>query len=841
MPGQMPGPPPAPLATDWKNGSRRLLPVLLVAVAVLYVAWPLWQITPLTHDHPMHIFKSWLFWNQMLPSGRLRGWSHSLDFGFPYGELTPPGAEMWVAWFRVLTLGQLSWLATYSVAFAATLAVAAFAQFAFAARFFGRWAGAVAALCLVLDPGGWAEGGWFWCTDLGVWPVTLGLAFAMLALVFIDRLLVAPEARARNGLWAAVSVAASVLLHQLPVLVYAVALPFLLVDRASAGLPRRGVRRMAVALALGLALAGFYLVPMLTHSAVTLDLGVPWISHRELAKRLVDLTAFEHMWLFTASLALVGVFLALRRRRPGGFALAAAMLAFLLLSSSAFIDSLHAERLSLSLLKIESHRMVQVAKLFAFAFVGHAVASLALLSRQAHPVARRRSAAVVRMVLGLALLAAFAAPGFRRLYETQVKKELVAENQVPFWDNLQKFFRWMRVERKTSQGFYRVAYELPFYDHLSLIAPVFTDVPMYKVGTVPSQQFRSMPTSNEADLYRRLSVKWLLTVFTPPKDDFIYVRSFGDLHLYRFARYQEAPFTLSGAGTAELVHFEPERMVIRLRGTEPGSHLTVHVAGYDRWQATLDGVLLPIRPATALGAEYPFLMELPARDGELVLRYVPLGADWLGGGASLAALALVGLGLGVKRQRLARWLHPVDRWLDRRSVRWRKLALVASTGLAAVALARLARPRAQLPSSSLFTQAVQLSIADQPCESIAPLTWVCGGYHLRATTSTGIYGNHYCVRADGGPLRLTMSISMKSFAGDAVYGRYDGGYQEQSGAIEVRLGGQKVAVTKTRGLDQGLQFQMVDLRPYRTAEDQTLDIIADGSALHCLDFSTSLY
>jgi hypothetical protein len=823
------------LSTVWKRHDDRL-PTVMVATVVLWVVWPFFFVTPLSHDHPMHIFKSWLFWHEMLASGRLRGWSHTLGFGFPYGELTPPGAEMWVALFRVLTLGQLSWMRTYALAFAGTLTFAAFATYVFAAHFFGRWAGAVAAIFMILDPGGWAEGGWVWCVDLGVWPVTLGLAFALLALVYIDRILTSGPGR--NALWAALAIAGSVLIHQLPVLVYAVAVPFLLLDRSGTRLPPGRVRGVALALALGIGLDGFYFVPMLAHSDVTLDLGVPWTTREELAKRLVDFTAFEHMWPLTVSLGLFGLVLALRQRRPGGFGLAAALGAFLVLSSGALIDGLHVERLSLSLLKIESQRMMQVAKLFAFVFVGHAVASLpALLGPVRTPRRLPPWRAAVRVLVGLALIAPWVGPGLYRVVETQIWKDVVPEGKTAMWGDLKAFFQWAETERATSRGFYRIAYDLPFYNHLSLIAPAFTQTPMYKVGAMPSQQFRSFPMSSEPALYQRLAVKWVLSDHPLGGGDFVHERSFGGLHLHRLVDYHEAPFTLDGPGTAELIHFEPERLVFRLRGTQPDSHLTVHVAGFDRWQATLDGMTLPIRPATALGTEYPFLMELPARDGELTLRYVRRTADWLGLCASLAALVALALGLPPRRLRAARWLATLTAWLDTQSPRLRKTALVALAPLVVVVLVRVARPRPLLPPTSLFSQQPALSVNKRSCTARGELDWACGKESVHAITSAGIYGSHYCIEAAHGPLMLMVN----GFQADALYGRYDGGYQSRDGRIQISLNGQKIAETITRGERDGLQFLMYDLRPYANPFGQNLRIDVSGSPLHCFDFGTQLY
>src|SRR5690606_11882224 len=64
-------------------------PLIIVSAVVWSVAGPLLDHTPLTHDHPTHLFKAWHFYEKMLPEFRLRGFSHYWVFGHPAGELVP--------------------------------------------------------------------------------------------------------------------------------------------------------------------------------------------------------------------------------------------------------------------------------------------------------------------------------------------------------------------------------------------------------------------------------------------------------------------------------------------------------------------------------------------------------------------------------------------------------------------------------------------------------------------------------------------------------------------------------------------------------------------------------
>ena len=257
--------------------ARRAAPVVLVAAAALWMVTPLVRDTPLSHDHPVHLFNAWHFWTEMLGRGRIHGWSPFCAFGYPPGEFMPFGPDLWVASFRVATLGLLSWMKTYGLALAGVLVFATFSIYVFARRFFGAATAALAAMLFIADPGAWAEGGWEWYVTFGVWPVTLAMSFTLLALTRLEDVLT--RGRRRDVVWCAVFVLASLVTHLLPLVVYPVAVVLLLLDHVlrRGGLPRGGLARAAAALALGVGLASFQIVPMLSRSGMTRDLGVAGI------------------------------------------------------------------------------------------------------------------------------------------------------------------------------------------------------------------------------------------------------------------------------------------------------------------------------------------------------------------------------------------------------------------------------------------------------------------------------------------------------------------------------------------------------------------------------------
>ena len=824
----------------------RWLPLLSVLGVTLAVVSRFFFEPPFSHDHPPYIFKAWHFWTEMLGRGRLRGWSPYWAFGFPYGDLTPFGSELWVASFRAGTFGLLSWPRTYGLAFAGALTFATLAMYSFARRRFGAAAGVVAAVLWILDPGAWAQGGWYWHTTYGVWPVTLSMAFLLLALGRLEDVL----ARGRRAdvacsvLW----MCGSLLVHQLSLFVYPVIVSLMVLDRAlrPGGLSRAALVRLAATCALSLALPAFYLVPMLARTGATLDLGVQGISLDELGLSIAEMRIFENMWPPVLFLGGAGAVIALRGKPSPGFFMVSCALVFVLMSSNVLISVVHAQRLMNGFLKVEAQRMLLVAKLFWLPLAGHAAVAMVRtpLDRLAPSTSRSASASASvsasasrRRALGLlfvcAVVAPAAMPAARYVYRAQVLKEVQTAETTPYWRDLQPFFAWSRAIRARTPDFYRIAYDLPMHDHTSLIAPVFNQTLLYKVGYTPTQIFRGLPMTAEPALYEALSVRYVLSDHSLPRPDFVLERTFGQLQVYRFTRYRPEPFTLIGSGRAEVLRFDPELVQLRLRGTTSTTRVRLHVAIYPSWEATLDGKVVPITPAPVYGSEYPFLMEVPAgADGVLTFRYVRRAPDIVGLILTgLGAVTLLVLLAGHRFYALAVLGDVARRGLDLAASVANRAAMAGLLVAGALVAWRLLRPGPPLAADSVFQirPEGELRLGGSVCKLRDSDLWVCGPYPVRVDVVSGWYGSHVCLTApEAGPLTFSSRLSIGRF----VAGSYDP--SSSPGRIRVSIDGQAISEMATRGPEQGLQFFQVDTRAYagKVAE---LRVELEGAPLQCFD------
>jgi hypothetical protein len=790
-----------------------LLPALLTAL-------PMLSQTPLSHDHPAHAFKAWHFWTEMLGRGRLRGWSHFWGFGFPSDELVPSGGEIWVVLFRVLSLGLGSWLHTYALAFAAFLLFKALAAFVFTRRFFDARAAVVAAWLTSLDVGSFSQGGWVWNTEWGVWPVSLSMSLCLLGCVQLDNVL--RLGRARHALCAALFIAWALLAHQVALIVVAVALPVLLLDRFGGRRPAPLARLAGGtgAALLGLLLAAFSIVPFVARSHYTMDLGVSDKPLGELLGELLTLRTFSRMSPVIHILGLAGVAYAFIHRRRGALFVSACALGFVLLTSNLLTEVLHLERLLPSLIKIEAPRMLLVAKLFWFPLVAYAATRV--YARAAGVKSR-----ALRLLLCTSVVGAVVLPALPRSYQTWVVKGVQGETDTPYWADLERVFAWAKAVREAQPGFYRIAYQMHPDDHSSTLAPVYGGGLSYKIGDTPSQIFDGVPMTSSPEMLAALSVRHVVS--STPLDEplFTLEERFGALEVYRFNRYEPEPFTLTGPGEAALLEHEPERLVVRLRGTTEQSRLRLHVAAYDRWQVTALGERLPITPVPVSGAEDPVLMEVPAVDGDLLVEYVDGTSDRLGLWLTLGALPMFFCAV-LLRRRLGVVLATLEP--RRRQLGWGlvALAVVLLSGLVvkAHAITRI------LPARSLFYRELELSLGGQPCERRAELEFQCGPHQKMQAGLVHARGDHLCMAAPMLAAPGALKLRMRLPPGSLIVGRYDA--KGVPGWIEARLDGQLLGRVETRPAYMRQQTIQFDAR--QVAHVGELELSLGGGALRCFDF-----
>jgi len=781
-------------------------PLLVVGVAIAVVSPLLLGQMPLSHDHPVHLYKAWHFWDEMLLEGRLRGWSSFWFFGYPAEELYPIGPDLWVAAFRLVTLGMLSWEATYGLAFVGVFGFAAYSLYSFGRRHFGATAGVVAGLAWILDAGDYREGGWSYTVDWAVWVQVLANAFALLALGRLAEVL--DRGRLRDYAIAGLLFAAALLSHPMNVMVFGLALPLYLAARALAeGKPLGAeIARSGAALALGVAIAGFWFLPMTARSAWTTNIGDLWRPLVHTVKGLLDGGVFANVWPVLVVLGLLGGVLGVAMRRAVPIFLLCLAAILLFLASSTAFEELSLMALSKAFAKIQYQRLTIPAKTALFLLAGFAVQELAARVsawRRARNAEETPAPSLLRRAALLVLVAAVAAPFVRpaiqELHQTYLRTigGLALKRSIPYWNDYQEFLRWSAQARAQSEDFYRISYELDRHNHLMMGAPTFNRTPYYKVGYTPARLFKHVVETTEEPIYKVLSVRYVVSLGPLFRPNLAQEVRFGSIFVYRYKDYRKERYTLTGPGRVEVKEFSEERIRLVLSGTSAASRLKVHVANYARWRATLNGETVPIAEAPVYGTSYPMLMEVQARDGELRFDYVSRGVDWLGLLATLLGLGAVGLLLCAERrpaiaERLRPRLAPLGKLALRLAGPLAALAALVGIGVGAY---RIARGSAGLEEGSLAGKlpSAEVTQAGRPCRERRQNRWYCSGrsWNYVGPTAEKFNGGYIpCIWAhpvEEGPLTIRFP---KLRLGRAL----KGGHGIADGAVEGFVGGAAVTL-----------------------------------------------
>ena len=852
---------------------RSALPPLAVVILALAVMAPLFLgQMPLSHDHPVHLYKAWHFWEEMLLQGRLRGWSSYWFFGYPAEELYPIGSDLWVALFRALTLGLLSWEATYGLAFAGVFAFAAYAIYAFGKRTMGRTAGVVAAVLWVLDMGDYREGGWSYTVDWAVWVQILAMGFLLLSLGSLIR--VWERGRPGDYARAGLLLAAALLSHQMNVMLLGLALPLLLVCRWLVdGRPvGREVWRAAGACLLGAALAGFYLLPMLARSGWTTNIGDLWRTFDATVRGLMDGTVFANNWPLVVALGLVGVAVGLLRRHAVAIFLTLLAALLLLICTSTAFEEFSLVALSKAFAKIQWQRLIIPAKACFYLLAGLAVMELAArraVTRVASgdedaggPAPSNTLSQPWRRALLLALVLAFVSPFVRPALQDLKDRYvrtiggLLLKRSVHYWDDYKKFLDWSAKKRAKSKEFYRISYELDRHNHTMMGAPAYNRTPYSKVGYTPAKLFKHITETTERELYQALSVRYVVSLGGLYRDDVTEEASFGSVTVYRFNHYRPQRYTLTGPGTVEVIEFGEERIRLRLNSTGPGSRLKVHVANYPRWRARMCGEVVPISEAPVYGQTDPMLMEVPVKDGILEFDYVMRAADWLGalatagGLAVLLLLALGGRGNSGALALAARLSGPAR--LGQRFAGWATLvAVLAAAGWMTYRWSRGVVADVADGSLVRLLPSAKVTLAGKACDTYKKTAWGMGwfcsdkGWNYVGNTAVKFNGGYVpCIWAhplDDGPLQVRFDGVRLGKHLDCSHGIADGGVDGFPGgaavSLEVKLDG-KTLVTETRANVKGWAGFRVDTSAHAGKKGDLLFSITtphSGGRHYCFD------
>lgn len=679
----------------WQRRRARLPIALLVALAVLLLGPLLHGEPPASRDHGIHYYQVRLLIEELIPSGRLWGWSPSLNNGYPFGESYPVLGYLWMAAAHLLSFGAISLRTSYAWGFAALWMLSAAVAWWLASlvtrelrqgpatvspeglpegspedapedartspAHAAGWAGLAAAALWLLDPGASRQGGWNYLVYHGVWPQLLAATLWAASIGLTLRAFQDP--RPRRLALAVLALGGSLWAHPFGLLTATASIVAWAVVVLVAPHRWLGPWRTFAVVHVGGALLGMGWVATFFGSADEMSRApVPWTPLASLGTELVQGQLLAGPWAYAAPLALLGGAVALRRGGALAWAVVGLVIGQLVLASEDAITVLRLDLVLSGFKNLQFPRYAIPLKPLWFGLAGVGVGSVVtwLRSRRAEqprPLALDASAWIRRGAAGLLLapLVATVVPDAGRL----VARPVGALDTLAA-DGLDE------AEAELLAALRSEAAALPPERPL-VVAVMRADMgggtyPLFSVSDAGARLVLDshIPTVNfkhrlrrKAAAYASLGVTHVIHDRPVPDDErtltsaLEQVGQYGPFTLERFTpphgetrRIAE----LQGLGTVEVLLDEPERLSLRVDGVRPGTTLALGRAPHLRWEITLDGELLEPRELRLDGGLDSLAVDLPG-PGLVELRYVvspfERRARWISG--AMLLMCIVGL------------------------------------------------------------------------------------------------------------------------------------------------------------------------------------------------------
>ena len=619
---------------------------------------------PATGDHMIHMYKGWLMAEQLIPSGRVTGWSNTAFAGYPAALYYPALGDMLVAATRWITFGLISWERTYAVFFALFLIAVAICVYAVARRVAGQLGALVAAVLHLGDVGGWPQGGHVSTVHWAVWPFVLGMILTMFSVLACEGAISRPiRERPLRFLGFVVLLAGALLGHPMAHFYLGLSAPLAVLVIAVAGRatanPLRVIGRAAIAGIAALVLASFWIVPWLTTGGEwtlgwpAVGFGGAWFSLPKMIVRLASNKLFDDFFWVAWILGGLGLVPALlsRKRWP-------TYLAVLLILAFVFTGTVNLFGEGLIARKAQIERMAAFLKLLWFVLAGYAVdrgvaaidwgwvraaVRWPALARRVGPMLR-----VAKPIAALGLVVAIVAVGWSENYSRTFK---IGRLGGELWPDIVRADGWLAEQPRGALD--RVLYHPGklcvkgnlvseecnevYHRHLFASSPIRTGLPKLKFGYEATAIFRNLPLAHrwpydteliqrlltQPEAFETLHVRWLVSLVEwPRRPDLRLVRRFGDVRVYSVEAGKAPPVSIEGPGKVDVLAFEDERVAVRVTGAGEGSRLDYPIAYFYPWRAYRDGRELPISRHGVLPGVRKILMSVEARDGVTELRYV---------------------------------------------------------------------------------------------------------------------------------------------------------------------------------------------------------------------------
>ncbi len=636
---------------------RLAAPVLVLVGAYVALFWELLLGRPPgSRDHAIHYFQTRLLWDELIPSGRLWGWSGSLGAGYPYGESYPVAGYLLGGLCNAATFGLVGPRESYAWGIAITWALGAVAVGWLAHAIVStlrrddplaaRWAFCAGGLLWLFDAGASRQGGWNYLLFHGVWPQMFSAVLWALSLTLSVRALERPSPRRIAA--AALLLGASVAAHPFGMLAAAASAGLLLISilmrPAAMPAPLRTwglVHFGAAAVSVGVVLVFLGSADGMARSPVQ------WSPLGQISYDTLTGGLFPTHWAWLGPLFILGVLAIVRRPSALGLLSLFLCAALVVLGSHESMTVLRLDLVVSAFKNLQFPRYTIELKPVFFAIAGVGAVLLPAAVRSVVSLPRpSRGRAWLLAALAAPFLASFA-PDLGRL-KTRPVGALDTLEANPEGVDEAAMLAVLREEASALKGPLKVAYlrtgmgggMFPIYAITDANAELVLD------GHIAAVNFKHRIRRDPLG-YDALGVTHVIYDRALPEREAPFASRltelgrFGRYHLARYTPVTTMPRVTVQHGVARLITDEAEHVVIAVDTPRPSAVL-LRQAPHLRWEATFEGEPIDILPAKRVTGLTLLSVNVPG-SGELELTYRRTAGERVAGWVSLFAWVL-GLG-----------------------------------------------------------------------------------------------------------------------------------------------------------------------------------------------------
>gem|GEM_PF-6956051 len=605
----------------------------LVFVLAVVVTWPCILLeVPFGGDNPVHYSKIIALYENLLNGDGLFSWTHLWFGGYPTNFNYPIAPYFLVIGIRFLTLGFLSFDATYGLSILIMFFTIGFGVYLLASKIMPRYMALVAACFALMDGGGPAIGGYVWLVRYGCWPggFAIGLCFVALAL-YVDAF---RTHLVRNYQKAAIFLAAALFSHPISIIFLFLMIPAFAVYNLLQKLFGRTViisdfRYLVISLIFSMLGGLFQIGPLLYGAQFADGMGGNWITFSEFYQKFFSFELFPNLNPVSACLLVIGSLLSVFFTRRLNRFLGLVGLGILVFSTRDVGTSFFNQISSLVVRNVEFARIVWLAKVCLFvASTGALYSVFVFLARTED---RRVNFALISVliVIGITASSIWRWPSFTRYphFRTLWKSQLSAVS------NLAEMEKWLCALQLSENNFFRVASDVGDHnmDHFVYYLASNCNIPLIKLGFTPATSFRYRYGGVDLDELQRLGVKYLMADKEINHPNLKRADQFKNIVIYDVVGFQGPSTVIQGQATVVLNKWTQNFIQYEISNSKDAV-IEIPVTDIGYWVVTQNShpiKTLNLATKNSRGGGYGkgggqlFLVRVPVEDGPLKLEYSP--------------------------------------------------------------------------------------------------------------------------------------------------------------------------------------------------------------------------